>query len=301
MVVFGSCRTTGQVLCQRACRPPLGRRCSPAIIGRNDGLGADLVWEYHTGPVAANDELLSIAKVETIPQIYLFSAPNVGNTTYYNTPNNPQAASANVGQCTWYVYGRIQETDLISAQTLSNLGIFLGGASTWHSDAISSKAVAAGFTTGSQPKACGAIAYWNAGHVAFVEDSSGNVTESNNDPANGYQAVIDGYVGYPYVKLHQSADAASTTLWTIPQFTVMNVTGSPQTAGGYQWYPMSANDGNPNHTGWAALLDANTGWAATHNYIWNFTRIQTHSIFALAGVTDTFIFRARSRRCRSTT
>ena len=301
MVVFGSCRTTGQVLCQRACRSIQGSAVFASDNPVGTAPGADLVWEYQTGPVAANDELLSIAKVETIPQIYLFSAPNVGNTTYYNTPNNPQAASANVGQCTWYVYGRIQETGLISAQTLSNLGIFLGGASPWHSDAISSKAVAAGFTTGSQPKA-GEIAYWNAGHVAFVEDSSGNVTESNNDPANGYQAVIDGYVGYPYVKLHQSADAASTTLWTIPQFTVMNVTGSPQTAGGYQWYPISANDGNPNHTGWAALFDANTGWAAYHNYIWNFTRIKLTASSPWQGApTDTFIFRARSRRCRSTT
>lgn len=206
-----------------------------------------------------------------------YPTPNVASV-YYSSTDNPLALNANVGQCTWYVYGRIQETGLITYSKLSSLGIFTGGADTWYANATTPAAIAAGFTTGSQPK-LGAIAYWNTGgnkHVAFVENASGpQVTESNFTPTQGYQVVIDGYVGYPYVKLHSDHSAPSSVLWTVPQFTVMNVTGPSVTPGdGYQWFPLSANDGNPNHTGWAALLDANTGLPASNNFIWNFTRIQ---------------------------
>ena len=263
--------------------------------------GADLHLDYHAGNVVASTDLFSVREIEAIPALCLLSM----NTTYYNSPNNLDAADANVGQCTWYVYGRIQETGLITAAKLSStlnaagVPIFEGSANTWYSDATSSGAKAAGFTTGATSKP-DAIAYWNTGgnnHVAFVEDSYADVTESNNTPASassipadGGQVVIDGYVGYPYVKLHQSADATSTTLWAIPQFTVMYVTGSPQNAGGYQWFPLSAEDGNSNHTGWAALLDANTGLAATNNFIWNFTGIQLSPGAAWLGTPSGYIY-----------
>ncbi len=207
-----------------------------------------------------------------------YSTPANVTTAYYSSTDNPFALNENVGQCTWYVYGRIQETGLITYQKLSNLGIFLHGADTWYSDATSSAAKAAGFTTGSQPQ-LGAIAYWNTGghkHVAFVENISGpQVTQSNFTPTQGYQVVINGYMGYAYVNLRQSTNHTSTLVWKMPQFTVMNITGPPVTADGYQWFPMTGNG----YTGWAALLDANTGAATTidtvsDQFIWNFTRIQ---------------------------
>jgi surface antigen len=211
-----------------------------------------------------------------------FSAPNVADH-FYGSLDDPRGLNANVGQCTWYVYGRIQETGRITApelSSLSSLGIFAGDANTWYSEAGSADAFAAGIRRGTASEP-GAIACWNPGsgfdHVAFVEDTSGHVTESNLMPGTisaPYQVVTDGYVGNAYVKLHSDHSTSSNTVWQIPQFTVMNVTGPPVPAEDYQWFPLTANDGNPNHTGWAALLDARTGLAATSYPTWNFTGIQ---------------------------
>lgn len=105
-------------------------------------------------------------------------------------------------------------------------------------------------------------------------------------PYYPYQVVIDGVEGInqtphlnqAYVWLHSSRDASSATrIWQIPQFTVLYVTGSAIFDGTYQWFPLSANDGNSLHTGWAPLLDANTGAPVpqgTTDTTLNFTCIQ---------------------------
>ena len=220
-----------------------------------------------------------------------YPAPNIASV-YYSATDNPFANSTdyNVGQCTWYVYGRIQETGLITNSKLSSLGFFTGGADTWYANAISAAGIAAGFTTGSQPKT-GAIACWNTGsikHVAFVENTSGTygqMTESNLMPNKapsysypGYPVVIDGVetISQNYVWLHSSMSASvSTRIWQIPQFTKVYVTGSEVYDGTYWWFPLSAQDGNPNHTGYAALLDANTGVPVLADDITlNFTCVQ---------------------------
>ena len=74
--------------------------------------GADLVWEYHTSQMIANNDIFSVKKIAAIPELCFQSM----NAMYYDSPNNAYASDANVGQCTWYVYGRIQETGLIGVR-----------------------------------------------------------------------------------------------------------------------------------------------------------------------------------------
>ena len=248
--------------------------------------GADFIWEYHTGHAAVRNELFSMQKIEAIPGLclYTYTSPADITNAAYHYPNNPiaNATDYNVGQCTWFVYGRIRETNLISAQTLASLGIFQDSASNWLSEAKSSAAAAAGITWGTTPKP-GAIACY-ASHVAFVENTAGQMTESNLDPRVPYpssEVVVDGVEGtnqtphlnQNYVWLHSSRDSSvSTRVWQAPQFTVMQVKGGPVTANGYQWFELSDNAG---HDGYAALLDANTGIAApAGDVVLNFTGIQ---------------------------
>lgn len=212
--------------------------------------------------------------------VHGYSTPNVRNAEWYAFPGNaPAGVEVNVGQCTWYVYGRIQETGLISHQQLATLGIFKGKGSSWYLDATSTTAKNAGITVGNKPRS-GAIACWSANHVAFVEDSYGNVTESNNKPASGSEVIINGCVGFPYVNLRKNADSNSQLYWKIPQFTLMKITGAPLVTGSLQynnrtaWYPMNAYDGNTKHIGWAALLEANTGKPIDYAIAMNFTRIK---------------------------
>ena len=132
------------------------------------------------------------------------------------------------------------------------------------------------------------------------------MTESNLNPTTSYNAgytavVIDGYEGYPYVKLHQSDSTSSTVTWQIPQLTVMYLTGQPVYDGTYQWYPISADDGNPDHTGWAALLDANSGAAvppSSTDVTLNFTGIQLSpgTPWIASALTGTFICRRERPR-----
>lgn len=110
--------------------------------------------------------------------------------TRFNPFADPNRKPTLIGECTWYVYGRIQEVGLITQSQLqsyknwtgknSGQWIFLGHAKTWYWDAQ-----AAGLATGTKPRE-GAIAVWTSGdtgHVAFVEsvnnDGTFNVSESN--------------------------------------------------------------------------------------------------------------------------
>lgn len=71
----------------------------------------------------------------------------------------------------------------------------------------------------------------------------------------------------------------------------------PVTADGYQWFKLSGSDGTQTYTGWAALLDANTGAATTvdnsaDKYTWNFTRIQRTASGSWLGDPDGYIYLA---------
>lgn len=222
-----------------------------------------------------------------------YSTPNLANTAYTTSPFAISSLDL-VGQCTWYVYGRIQETGVASQQILNfvnpNTGkkIFMGNASTWVADAEA--AMAAGLmSTGTQPQP-GALAVWTSqNHVAFVENSSGQVTESNNTPTPGFDVVVGG----AYARLRSSTDSSSSAniLWTMPQFTVMNVLSGPVSANGYQWFQLTGNG----YTGWVAWLKADLSGPAVQsgadNLWWNITRIkrQPASPF-ISGASPTYIY-----------
>jgi surface antigen len=138
----------------------------------------------------------------------------------YTTGPFAESSLKLVGQCTWFVYGRIQETGLIPKAVLEQAtnrnggrGIFLGNANTWHLDAQS-----AGLATGTIPYP-GAIAIWytnNQNHNAFVEKTSPlMVTESNSYPTVGYNVVI----AIDSTELRQSYSQSSSVLWKMPRFT----------------------------------------------------------------------------------
>ena len=259
--------------------------------------GADFVWEYQVGPSITRDDIFSITRLEVIPQLCLFSPPSVTSSPYYGANYNPYASSELVGQCTWYVYGRIQETVLLSPSTLSSLynqGLFHGAASSWYSEAGSSAAIAAGITRGTTPKP-GAIACYSS-HVAFVEDAAGDVTESNLCPFTAIKdlvkygssfspLIVNGCHGSyeeSHVKIEPTPASSNNPLTTVSRGGLMYLTtalpgnnGEPYytDASGHYWFPVTANG----YTGYAALLDGDTGgWATTNtNYDdWNFTGIQ---------------------------
>jgi surface antigen len=189
----------------------------------------------------------------------------------YTTGPFAESSLKLVGQCTWFVYGRIQETGLIPKAVLEQAtnrnggrGIFLGNANTWHLDAQS-----AGLATGTIPYP-GAIAIWytnNQNHNAFVEKTSPlMVTESNSYPTVGYNVVV----AIDSTELRQSYSQSSSVLWKMPRFTVMRVDSGPISNENYQWYKLSGNG----REGWSAWLEADaSGPAKQNSFWWNFTRI----------------------------
>ena len=165
-----------------------------------------------------------------------------------------------------------REIGIISASTLQDKNIFLGDASTWPTDAIN-----AGYTTGSEPRQ-GAIAVWSAGHVAFVENvvngvayfSECNATPTSVNPNTIVICRDDQDSGGWKVKLRDSPSTSGNSLGYLPKFGVFSVVGGPTSANGYDWYHIQGAGCD----GWSALLDIDTGDAATKNFSWSFTRIK---------------------------
>jgi len=261
--------------------------------------GADFTWEYQAGHPTAGGGIFSITRLEAIPQLCLFSPPSVTSSPYYGANYNPYASSELVGQCTWFVYGRIQETGMISPAALSSLhssGVFAGNASQWYTQAVN-----AGLTIDTSPEP-GDIACWHTGgysHVAFVEDAAEDVTESNLCPftaindfvkyGSSFSAVVvngcHGSYEESYVKVQPTPASSSNPLTTVSRGGLMYLTtalpgnnGNPYytDASGHYWFPVTANG----YTGYAALLDGDNGnWATSSTAYddWNFTGIQLSS------------------------
>lgn len=111
----------------------------------------------------------------------------------YDSSVNPFSMSGYYGQCTWYCWGRAYELTGINVPCRNN-------AATWADVARS-----AGYTVSSTPRE-NSIAVWNggsAGHVAFVENVSGNnvtISEANwgkiiYDQSWSLQTGINYYAG----------------------------------------------------------------------------------------------------------
>jgi len=221
--------------------------------------------------------------------------PQMSNSPYRTGPFAESAQNL-VGQCTWYVFGRIQETGLIPKEVLDHpmnqqsvfdctrnenvvRKLFYGNACTWHEHAQK-----VGLATGTEPRP-GATAIWyvSNNHNAFMESAS-EVTESNNTPRKGFDVII----AREGTRLRANASTSSNILWEMPRFTIMNITGDPVSAEGYQWYPMSGNG----RSGWSAWLQADaSGPAQSTSFWWNFTRIQIQpSTRSLTSPPDIFIY-----------
>lgn len=170
---------------------------------------------------------------------------SISLSRYYTDGTLNDFVGSNVGQCTWYVYGRIQEKGLITRDYLKALEtklkdletkllgkpgkhlFFRGNANTWDDDA---KMV--GFNV-DHTLTADAIAVWerksnnngeSLNHVAFVESSEGGskVTESNLKPILGMKVVVTKSGGW---NLRKCASTSSGVEWPMPQFTIMEVVG----------------------------------------------------------------------------
>lgn len=203
---------------------------------------------------------------------------NLYTNSYYNSDLNWAARMNLVGQCTWYAYGRIQETGMVTADVLNTAvnrfggnGVFLNNANTWDDDAGSSGAnsTAAGLVVGSNPRA-GALAIWDSvrngqqdNHVAYVESvqpgGSILVTESNYKPKVNGDIVVNNNTDNSKVRLRSGPSTSKPILWEMPQLTVMKVISGPTSAENYTWYQLQGNG----YTGWAARICSS---AAVCNY-----------------------------------
>jgi surface antigen len=176
------------------------------------------------------------------------STPNLGGTAYGSS--NPLLT----GQCTWFVFGRLQETGLVQLQ---NLSIFRGNAATWLSQGAS-----ANLQTGTAPRP-GAVAVWKSvagglGHVAFVEAATGtaSLSESNFLPRTGNLAVVNTGIsqnespdhGRCQNNLAMYASDQKTVKWCASKFAVLKVTADPGTYVG--WFALQETV-SPLRTGWA--------------------------------------------------
>jgi len=101
-----------------------------------------------------------------------------GDPFYSNT--NPYFKTGNVGECTWYVWGRVYANDRIPLPHWGDAGAWFGSAST------------SGYQTGSTPKPH-SVAVWvgGKGHVAYIERIEGGLVYFSQANFNG-QAENDG-------------------------------------------------------------------------------------------------------------
>ncbi len=187
-----------------------------------------------------------------------WGSANITSSYYTTGPfvNN----STLIGQCTWFAYGRIQETGLIPLTVLSSTGIFRSNADNWGNEAVQ-----VGFATGNTA-AAGALAVYYMRHVAFV-DAVNQYTESNNTPRVGDDVVI--------ARISNLRSSPTTTSlpvkWEMPRFTIMRIVAGPTEADNFQWFQMTGNG----QTGWAAWQEMSpAGRANPTSYYWNFTRIK---------------------------
>lgn len=121
---------------------------------------ASLWWSKNVG-VRKRQKLKYI--ICCIALLFSFaSQAQEGDPFYSNT--NPYFKTGNVGECTWYVWGRVYANDRIPLPHWGDAGAWFGSAST------------SGYQTGSTPKPH-SVAVWvgGKGHVAYIERIEGGL------------------------------------------------------------------------------------------------------------------------------
>ncbi|MCW3488845.1 cell wall hydrolase [Dethiobacter alkaliphilus] len=194
-----------------------------------------------------------------------------------------------IGQCTWFVYGRIQEKGLITYSQLNPHGkppLFRRDASLWI-NCVNEHPELLSLETDPQP---GDIAVWyknRQNHVAFVEDVVAGeirVTESNlfrygSNPSLFDSSSVNKVIfTRPMNFREQPRLENGNVIYSAPWFTVMEVVGGPQVADGKTWYQLKDENGT---TGWVA-------WAVT-GYVCNYTGIQLEPKAPVLGRPDAYI------------
>ena len=129
------------------------------------------------------------------------------NSIYYGLGVNIFTDAGYAGQCTWYVWGRVNE---VNDGKYTGYALPTGNASSWFATAR-----AKGFDVGSTPRANSIVVYNDAsgyGHVAYIESingenicfSDGNTGNSEGDGVyfynHNYTNRLD--VCFQYVKVH---------------------------------------------------------------------------------------------------
>lgn len=189
---------------------------------------------------------------------YILSLSESLSNYYTDGSLNPFVWSY-TGQCTWYVYGRIQEKGLATREYLNSKSIFTGDATSWDDDAKS-----AGFEVSTTPRA-NAIAVWEGsyGHVAFVESVEGTktikVTESNKLPKFWGKGIGQKVVVTKPWNLRKDYSKSSDIVWEMSKGTIMEIIGGQKTKDGYKWWQLSGNG----YSGWAALSGSGVDWSYT--------------------------------------
>jgi len=211
---------------------------------------------------STNDDSYAVGGNASIPDEnkteYVLSASDLVSNYYTDGSLNPFVESY-TGQCTWYVYGRIQEKGLVTRDYLSSKSIFTGNATSWDDDARN-----AGFEVNKTPKA-NAIAVWEGsyGHVAFVESvestNSIKVTESNKLPKFWGKGIGQKVVVTKPWNLRNDYSLSSSIAWEMPKGTIMEIIGGPKTKDRYKWWQLSGSG----YSGWSAISGSGVDWSYT--------------------------------------
>jgi surface antigen len=240
--------------------------CVRGLAGRSGLPQGEESYDYQ-----AQDSQSSIT-----PLIYLPTRPE------YQDSRNPYAF--HVGQCTWYVFGRIQEPEVGLPSFLQDYQlltkIFANPtivASQWD-DRVNNelnKRVAGtqweglGLNIGTalRPKSIAVWDYSGLSHVAFVENDRGEITESNHvlrDSTGRYYLNPGEVVMRETVPIY---DDKGKLVGNAQRFQIMKVVRE-ETRGGKRGYVLEpVPDGGNNLRGWAEWKEVIPG------IIWNYTRI----------------------------
>jgi surface antigen len=170
--------------------------------------GNDVEVEHPVLESEGLEESTTLEEPSFIEQSEL-SAISSGSDFYRNAGTNPFAASYQ-GQCTWFSYGRMLETDLLPDNT-QTARAFLGNAGTWEADAhrlglpvLDKPEPEKSYLMVFPPKVRGA---GEVGHVAFLEEVFSNgdirISESNwNGQEIAERTIKAGnYSGIKFVEL----------------------------------------------------------------------------------------------------
>jgi len=193
----------------------------------------------------------------------------------YTKARNPYATF--VGQCTWYVFGRMQEPEVRLPSYLQDhkllSKIFTGRAAEWDTQAeklqgdespvrnTQWEGLVLRVDKQRRAKSIAVYNYDGLSHVAFVEDNNGNQTESNYVLDDGSFRLLPAEVIFAKDTPIYSGDK-TTKIGDAKEFYIMKATKREE-----KWYYLEPVDPPSAPRGWAQQVQIVPN-------IWNFTKIR---------------------------